>query len=166
MTDEISAGRLLLRPLFISDAADITRLIADWQVMRWLTSPPWPYTLADAEWYLGDRSSNGSLAILFHGRLAGVVSVNNKLGYWLGREFWGRGIMTEAAGAVVAKFFANHDAVLNSGYLIGNTVSCKLLEKLGFRETAIEAVHSNSLSRDVRLQKMALTRQDWQARDG
>ncbi|MGR3343365.1 MAG: GNAT family N-acetyltransferase [Paracoccaceae bacterium] len=166
MTEEISTGRLLLRPLFISDAADITRLIADWQVMRWLTSPPWPYALADAAWYLGDRFSNGSLAILFHGRLAGVVSVNKELGFWLGREFWGRGLMTEAAGAAVAKCFANHDAILNSGYLIGNTVSCKLLTKLGFRETAVEMVYSNPRSKDVRLQKMALTRQDWQARNG
>ena len=73
-------------------------------------------------------------AILFDGRLAGHVgafSVGGEtlVGYWLGREFWGKGIATRALAAflpmVPARPLHAHVAKHNVG-------SIRVLEKCGF----------------------------------
>ena len=52
------------------------------------------------------------------------------LGYWFGREFWGRGIGT----AAVAAFLDREPArPLYADPAIGNTASVRLLERCGFR---------------------------------
>ena len=56
------------------------------------------------------------------------------LGYWLGEPFWGAGLMSEAARAFVAHFFAmKPDDVLYSGAFSENAASLRIQEKLGFR---------------------------------
>ena len=164
MTKIIETKRLLLRPLELGDAAEQARLIADWEVIRWLTSPPWPYRLEDAEWFIGDESSDGSYGIFHQDRLCGVVGISEELGYWLGAEFHGQGFMTEAAGGVVADFFENGGEVLGSGYLLGNDPSANVLKKLGFEPNGTRTELSRPLAREVTLQKVSLTRDRWRAR--
>lgn len=55
------------------------------------------------------------------------------LGYWLGREYWGRGV----GGAALTLFLQYEEPVrpLYADPFIGNTASVRLLEKLGFRHT-------------------------------
>ncbi len=48
MTGVIRTERLLLRPLRADDAEPLFALFANWEVIRWLSLPPWPYTLEDA----------------------------------------------------------------------------------------------------------------------
>lgn len=45
---QLLTGRLKLRPLENRDAGAIARLIDDWDVIRWLTMPPYPYKRAAA----------------------------------------------------------------------------------------------------------------------
>ena len=159
----LTTSRLKLRPLEDRDAADITRLIADWDVIRWLTMPPHPYTRADAEWFIGDKASDGAFGIEFGGDLAGVISLDDGLGYWLGKPFWGQGLMTEAAEALVADHFAHDNATISSAYIPGNTASCNVLTKLGFRNSGIKTAYSKPLGREVALQAMELTSGQWHA---
>ena len=161
MTKVIETKRLLLRPARIDDAPEMARLIGDWDVMRWLTRPPWPYGKKDAEWFIGDISSVGSRAILTAGRFAGVVGIRGELGYWLGRKYWGQGIMSEAACAVIAEHFATSDKNLDSGYLLGNESSANVLAKLGFRATEVKTDFSGPLDANVQVQKMQLTMGQW-----
>ncbi len=74
--------------------------------------------------------------ITFAGEVAGnVVSFEmdgqREVGYWLGREFWGRGIGSEALRLFLAKFpqrpLHAHAAKKNFG-------SVRVLEKCGFRK--------------------------------
>jgi RimJ/RimL family protein N-acetyltransferase len=74
-------------------------------------------------------------AILFDGQVAGsIVSWETvgerEIGYWLGREFWGRGIATEALsqflGEVKTRPLFAHVAKHNIG-------SKRALEKCGFK---------------------------------
>lgn len=57
-----------------------------------------------------------------------------ELGYWLGRPYWGHGIMTEAAEALLHHGFADMglDAVWCSHY-VWNGRSRRVIEKCGFR---------------------------------
>jgi RimJ/RimL family protein N-acetyltransferase len=56
------------------------------------------------------------------------------LGYWLGRQYWGRGIGTRAL-----TLFLREEGTrpLHADPFAGNTGSVRLLEKCGFRRTGI-----------------------------
>ncbi|MGB5559624.1 MAG: GNAT family N-acetyltransferase [Paracoccaceae bacterium] len=154
-----------LRPLEHRDAAEITRLICDWDVVQWLTMPPYPYALADAEWFIGDEASDAAYGIEFNGALAGIISLRNELGYWLGKPFWGQGLMTEAAEALIADHFANSTSSVTSAYIPGNAASCNVLTKLGFRDCGIKTAYARPLGRQVALQAMKLTTRHWAMRN-
>jgi [ribosomal protein S5]-alanine N-acetyltransferase len=71
------------------------------------------------------------------------------LGYWLGEEFWGRGIMTEAVAAFTDFCFENF--LLRRIYaeaFANNPASARVLEKAGF---AFEGRLKNNVFKDGQL---------------
>ena len=57
-----------------------------------------------------------------------------ELGYWLGKPFWGQGIMPEAAGEMLRHAFENLGMTkVWCGYYEGNNKSKRVQEKVGFR---------------------------------
>ncbi len=116
----IRTPRLLLRRLSDRDAEPLYALFNDWEVLRWLSTPPWPYTLDDARVFVAERLQDArTFAVTLDGALIGCVDARTftpayieaappgpNLGYWLGRPFWGRGYMTEAARAFLAHLFS------------------------------------------------------------
>jgi RimJ/RimL family protein N-acetyltransferase len=158
----IQTERLTLRPVTPADAGDIAAALADWEVVRWLTRVPFPYRPADATWFLGDAASDGAMAIVMDGALIGVIHLGDlgELGYWLARGHHGRGLMTEAAKAMLAAHFAQDSGRLTSGYHVGNHASARVLEKLGFRVTG-HVLTPTARSNCVVIRRMALTPDDW-----
>ena len=83
--------------------------------------------------------------ILFDGRVAGNVlsfemDGEREVGYWLGREFWGKGIATQA----LAKFLAQIQArPLYAHVAKHNVASRHVLEKCGFALSGEEKEFSN-----------------------
>jgi len=150
-TNRILTRRLALRPLRAGDDARLFELFANWNVARFLSSPPWPYSREDAHAFVQlrtppEQTDSITCAITHDGALIGCIDVINKpasnvqrddgynLGYWLGEPFWGAGLMSEAARAFVAHFFAmKPDDVLYSGAFSENAASLRIQEKLGFR---------------------------------
>ena len=56
-----------------------------------------------------------------------------ELGYWLGHPYWGRGLMTEAAKALIKAAFESLDyTTLWCGYYDGNERSHRVQDKCGF----------------------------------
>ena len=92
-------------------------------------------------------ANNGFQAGIWHeGRLAGVVGYHaidwenrsTALGYWLGKEFQGRGLATAACRALVDHAF--EDLGLNRVSIAcatENKRSCAIPERLGFRREGI-----------------------------
>ncbi|WP_371170972.1 GNAT family N-acetyltransferase [Aliiroseovarius sp. 2305UL8-7] len=163
----IQTERFTLRPLTESDRDQVVRLLDDFEVARWLTVVPHPYTAADYTdflTHLADTSVLGGLAIEEDGQVLGVVGLDPTLGYWLGRAHHNRGVMTEAAGGLVDWAFRNQDITeLGSGYFEGNTASQTVLHRIGFRETSmIEDVHCTSQGIDTKLIKVSLDRSVWE----
>jgi len=79
----LHTGRLFLRPVTLSDAGALYELYADWEVARWLSRLPWPFTRAAAQSLVVDaidqftRGSGCFLAMVEHETSAfvGVVSL-------------------------------------------------------------------------------------------
>lgn len=146
MALEISTDRLRLRLAEPHDAPQLTALVADPRVHQRLANvPPGQSVDETAAFLAGARKGHESgrehvFVIEADGRAAGLVGLARKgpllpytLGYWLGADHWGRGYMTEAAGAV--RDWAWHqrgERALLSGHFADNPASGRVLEKLDF----------------------------------
>jgi RimJ/RimL family protein N-acetyltransferase len=87
---------------------------------------------------------NRSRTVLVDGAVAGNVvswidaeSGHRLLGYWIGREFWGRGIATEALGQFLAEFT---DRPVFADVVAHNIGSQRVLEKNGFVRVSQETI--------------------------
>lgn len=106
---------------------------------------PYPYTINDARMWLEiviGHTPETNFAIDVGGEAVGgigytlqpdVARRSAEIGYWLGEEFWGRGITTEALIAVTDHAFANYDLCrLYAHVFEWNGASARVLEKAGY----------------------------------
>jgi [ribosomal protein S5]-alanine N-acetyltransferase len=160
MPETLTTTRLRLRAPVAADAQRIATFIGDWDVAKMLSSPPYPYREADAlSWIATLTSETSATYALVHANgVIGVVGIEQRhngvaeLGYWLAKPFWGRGLMTEAARAVVkAARACAPDAPLSCGHFDDNGASKRVIEKLGFVATGARVDRSVSRNADVRV---------------
>lgn len=119
----IRTKRLVLRPLKKEDAKLIAEYANDKTVYRNTLRIPHPYTLKLANQWINKNLKNYkskkphyySFAIEVEGKFAGGLGIDNinhghkaELGYWLGRPYWSKGIMTEAAKAATEYAFKKY----------------------------------------------------------
>ncbi|WP_218588633.1 GNAT family N-acetyltransferase [Marivita hallyeonensis] len=166
----LETERLILRQLRPDDADWLAAEIARPEVHQWLTSPPRPYRLEDARGYIDRvRDCPGYRMIERDGTRCGVVSITPKdgdgaaheIGFWLCREAWGHGLMTEAAAAMIDWHFDRH-TVLASGWMQQNAGSESVHRKLGFQETGeVRMIYAHFHGRDVPVVRVRLDRQSW-----
>lgn len=174
----LATERLILRPLVPEDAEAMHRLVNDWEVARNLAVVPFPYPreLAD-EWILSTRHSLAAgsayhLAITGregeHEIMVGTVGLRidrearcGRLGYWVGRRFWGHGVATEAAGRLARWAFANLDLDrLEAGVIIDNPPSAAVLRRIGFRQVSDGTDHFVARGGDHPVWRFEATRDD------
>lgn len=141
-----------LRAMVPSDAASLARHANDRDI--WLNLRdrfPHPYTEADAEAYIAHiatKEPTTSFAIVVDDAAVGGVGlmlshdierVSAEIGYWLGRAYWGRGIITDAVRAATEYAFTTLD--LRRVFAVPfahNLASQRVLEKIGYvREGAM-----------------------------
>lgn len=154
--------RLILRPMVAADAPAIVEAMNVFDVAKWLSAPPYPYTKADADYFIAELAPAETLwAIDMGAGMIGSIGVKPDFGYWLDHRCHGQGIMSEAAAAAVTWYFGHEDADLISGHFIGNIGSRTILEKLGFTDTHMETAVPPATGDTVNLQRMKLTRNQW-----
>lgn len=106
---------------------------------------PHPYTLADAKHWIetaNPATPITNFAIVVGGAAVGAIGLvlkedvfrrSAEIGYWLGEEYWGRGIVTEAVRAVTDYAFATFDLCrVYAGVFEWNPASMRVLEKAGY----------------------------------
>ena len=86
-----------------------------------------------------------------------------ELGYWLGKPYWGQGIIPEAANALIRHAFeALGMRTIWCGYNDGNKKSRRAMEKCGFRyHHTIENIEVSLLKEIRTLHVTLLTFEDW-----
>ncbi|WP_458790469.1 GNAT family N-acetyltransferase [Yoonia sp. MH D7] len=153
----LTTRRLTLRPITLDDADAIANAMRNWDVVQWLTAPPFPYARTDAVHFINEiapKSTNW--AIDAGDGLIGAISVQPDLGYWLDAEFHGQHVMSEAAEAVVHWYFSQTDLPLMSGHFCGNSASRAILLKLGFTDVGAENQIQHCTQETVVTQRMTL----------
>ena len=173
---DIRTARLHLRGVRAGDADRLFPLFANWKVIRWLSSPPWPYRREDMQRYARQDQDAGDhetrFVITRDAVPIGLIGVRMRpashvqrlpglnVGYWIGEPYWGHGYMSEAAHAVAAQLFSdNANAALYAGAFVGNTASLRVQEKLGFVRDGEAMLFSNPLQKELPHINTVLTRE-------
>lgn len=123
----------------------------DVRIVSWLNEGfPNPYSLQDAEWFIGNVLSDGKAyhrAIVSDKKVIGGISAACKrgamrfcadLGYWLAPDFWNKGLMTTAVGLFCEEMFSSSDVNrIQAEVFVPNVASCRVLEKCGFQKEGV-----------------------------
>jgi len=154
METPLDFGLGVVRPWRRSDRASLLRHADDADVARYLSLRfPNPYTPADADaWFhfLESQDDPGAWAIEVDGEAVGGIGLRRgeaefahsaELGYWLGKAFWRRGIVTAAVRVVVPFALARWKLARLTAYVNPRNVgSIQVLEGAGFvREGLVRA---------------------------
>ena len=168
----LASVRLALRRPVLADAEAIAGMANDWEVARWMSRLPHPYTAADGAHFvehIASREADWAITNRDGGALLGVIGLaphadRVEFGYWLGRAHWHRGIATEAGRTVLSHAFGAAGLTrVVSGCFDGNGRSSRVLEKLGFAVTGQSRRFCLARGEDVPHVDMALTRAGWSA---
>lgn len=163
----IHGDGFVLRPWCADDLEALVRHANDEQVSRGVSDRfPSPYTQTDGEAFLAGKvlDLDGAVfAIEIDGEACGGISAHPgqgergqaaEFGYWLGREYWGRGTMTRVVAAYAPwvmrelRLYRLYATVL--GFNVG---SAQVLRRNGFLEEGVlrAAVFRRGVLHDLRM---------------
>ena len=171
---EIRTERMLLRPHRLEDADDIFEFAGDPEWGRYLPVPK-PYLEEHAVEFVAQRvlaswEERPVWAIELEGKVVGGIGIRinvedatGALGYSIAKRHWGKGLILEAARAVLdwgfregrlAKVYAYSDA--------RNAQSLRVMEKLGMTREGM--LRSHRKLRDERVDDVyyGLLREEWE----
>ncbi|MEH6528084.1 MAG: GNAT family N-acetyltransferase [Sneathiella sp.] len=173
---EFTTDRMLLRDVSLADAPSWTEHFADYDVIRHLHAHvPWPYPENGVRDHIstkvlpqqGQDCWNWALCLKEDPQtVIGGISLwraprPDNRGFWLGKKFWGRGLMTEALTPVMDHAFtklAFESVILSNA--VSNQRSRRLKEKAGAQLIGIEpAEFVDPLSKERELWR--LTKDAW-----
>ena len=145
----LETGRFRLRPLRPEDAAELHRLVNDWEVAKTLARVPFPYPRELADEWIASTAAQIAAGTAYHlaiarpeddvmlgcaGLTLDAAARSAELGYWVGRRHWGQGIAPEAAGRLARWALANLDIDrITASALTDNARSAAVLRRIGFR---------------------------------
>jgi len=166
----LETERLRLRKPTLADVNAITRLAGDPRIAENTRRLPHPYSQGDAVEFVRGIANNRETVFLIekdHTPI-GMVGVDwrevdaPELGYWLGVDYWGQGLATEAVRAAIDFTFEQFDVTqLRSGARVANPASRNVLEKCGFQWSGVELHRFESLGSSTPVDCFRLTRSIW-----
>lgn len=149
------------QPYHLEDAEDWLTAIGEPGPESWIFA----ITLGGVRAILAPEveAANGNVS----DRLIGLVTIEWRergdrdgwhIGYWLAEDHWGKGIMTDAVNAAIARFFSvMMGETLYSSVMVDNPASLRIQGKLGFDVTGVEDAYSASRAASARLVTTELT---------
>ncbi|MCB0197775.1 MAG: GNAT family N-acetyltransferase [Anaerolineae bacterium] len=144
LSETIKVDPLLLRPYQLYDVEAVLSFASDPEWARYLPIPQ-PYTYSDAEAFIAsqillDKELHQSWAITDEDKPIGGINIRfdvqnraAEIGYSIARPYWGRGFMTQVAGAVINTAFETYLELHRIRAMADarNSASLRVMEKLG-----------------------------------
>lgn len=178
----LETERLILRPWEESDAEDLYRYASDPDIGPIAGWPP--HQSVDESRDVIKNVLNGeeayAICLKEDGKVIGAIALmlnghtdmtkrddECELGYWLGKPFWGRGIMPEAAREIIRHGFEDIGMTkIWCGYYEGNTKSKRVQEKTGFRyQWRSEGVDVPLMHEKRTCHVSSLTKEEWKSEE-
>lgn len=132
-----------------SDAAEFAKVLSDKEILDNLRDGlPYPYTEQDGAAFISamlaaDERETFAFAVTVQDKAVGSIGVfrqgnvhrrTAELGYYIAKEYRGKGMMTEAVRQVCTYVFDNSDILrIYAEPFSYNAASCRVLEKAGFQ---------------------------------
>lgn len=152
---ELACDDLVLRSYVTADRDSLALLGDNRNVSKWLMNAfPYPYRLEHADAWIAFAAAETpqmNLAIVRDGTLLGGIGLKPladvhagtaEIGYWLGKPYWGQGIVGRAVRCMVEYAFDELLFVrLQAGVFAGNAASMRVLEKNGFVREGVLRKH-------------------------
>ncbi|HUO93149.1 MAG TPA: GNAT family N-acetyltransferase [Rhizomicrobium sp.] len=174
----LTTARLTLRPLALSDAAQIQKTFPQWEIVKYLTTAvPWPYPEDGALTFIRDMA----LPAVARGeawhwtirrneepeRLIGLISLMDKprdnRGFWLDPAFQKQGFMAEASDAVTDYWFdVLGKTVMHIPKAAENLASRRISERSGMR--VVDLIERDYVCGRLPAEVWEITREEWHAR--
>ena len=174
---EFETERLFLRGVRLSDAENIEKHIAHWDIVKnFRYTFPWPYPKGGARDFINSVLPKQGVDVWVWGlflkenkqELIGVLSLHRKgnpgnRGFWLAKKYWGKGLMTEAVQPVLDYAFEELNfSKLIFDNAIQNKTSRRIKEKTGCKYIGTRSqkfVNKEYTESEV----WELTKEAWQA---
>ena len=175
-TQTLKTNRLTLRRYTIDDAEMMYKTWAcDARVTKFLTWEPHKsvdVTKALLEMWVADyeKNNNYNWVIELEGQIIGAITVVRiserdelaELGYCIGFDYWGKGIMTEAAKAVIDFLFKVGFNRISIEHAVKNPASGKVAEKCGMTLEGTKRQYFKSASGEfLDINEYSILRSEW-----
>lgn len=176
---EFVTERLILRRWTEADAEDLYRYASDpdiGPIAGWLPHQNVEESRNTIETYFSARPETYAVCLKTDNRAVGAIELSLKgntnktdkddeceLGFWIGKPFWGQGLIPEAAREMLRYAFEDLGMTrVFCAYYDGNTKSKRVQEKLGFKhQWTTEGIELSRLN-EVRTGHVnAMTKAEW-----
>jgi [ribosomal protein S5]-alanine N-acetyltransferase len=140
---KIETDRLILRKITLNDAEDMYLYASNEEVTRyvtWDTHSSLSDTIDFINSFLPQYDAPWGIELKENGKFIGTVHFvwwqqqhnSAEIGYVLSKEYWAKGLITEAARAIISFGFENMDLVrIQARCFLENKGSERVMEKLG-----------------------------------
>ena len=143
----LKGKKIILRKIRSSDALSICKNANNKEIGRYMPPIKYPYRIKDAREFIEKKKKNFgkeefSFGIEFNKEIIGMISLIHldkeskraEIAYWIGKDYWGKGIGTEAVNIILKFGFKQLKLMRIFGRAMHeNIASQKLLEKTGFK---------------------------------
>jgi len=144
----IRSKRFILRPFRKGDEKSLMKNINNRIIARNTLRIPYPYKLKDARWWINHnlklnkkkKKHEINFAVEINGEVVGGIGLDKiydhcaEIGYWLGKKYWGQGIMTEAVKLVTKYAFEKLGLRRIYAFVfLFNKASAAVLKNTGFK---------------------------------
>ena len=167
MNNEIVTERLILRPWQESDAESLYKYARDPEIGPIAGWPPHTSVEDSLNVIRTVFSAPETYAVVLKMYGEGLHSAQMQageaeIGYWIGRPFWGQGLIPEAVRRLLQRCFEELGfTAVWCGYYDGNTKSRRVMDKCGFRFHHTEEGNTSPLG-DIRTEHfMKITKEEW-----
>jgi len=145
----IKTKQFTIRKFKLSDAAELTQAINDKMIINNLAVVPFPYKIKDANWFIKKNLNNYKdkkatsigYCIEINKKCVGGIGFSElvaghkvTIGYWLARDYWGKGLMTKIVRSFTNYIFKKYKLKrIEARVFLYNPASKRVLEKTGFQ---------------------------------
>lgn len=179
--ENVMTERLAFRAPELADGDALFALMNDFDIVKFLTSVPWPYTRQDADAYIerarARRSENKAHFYLIldrsTGQPVGTIDLHfdpeetARFGYWFAKSVWGHGYASESLVAVLDFGFGSLGLKRIWGAAMPeNPASIRVMEKCGLAHAGMMRVKRPNFGDEVDMVQLDMVRDNWLGRGG